>query len=87
MAKNAVVIGAGLAGIQVTQQLTDLGITVHLIEKEPIIGGLSTHLSRVFPTGDCALCLDASSEMYDGHHRKCQYRSLVSEKKNLKLYT
>jgi len=87
MAKNTVVIGAGLAGIQVTQQLTDLGITVHLIEREPIIGGLSTHLGRVFPTSDCALCLDASSEMYDGHHRKCQYRALITEKKNLKLYT
>jgi heterodisulfide reductase subunit A len=87
MAKNVVVIGAGLAGIQVTQQLTDLGITVHLIEKEPIIGGLSTYLGRVFPTGDCALCLDASGEMYDGHHRKCQYRGLVTEKKNIKLYT
>ena len=87
MTKNAVVIGAGLAGIQVSQQLTDLGITVHLLERESIVGGLSTYLSRVFPTGDCALCLDASNEMYDGHHRKCQYRSLVTEKKNLKLYT
>jgi len=87
MTKNAVVIGAGLAGIQVAQQLTDLGVTVHLIEKESIIGGLSTYLGRVFPTGDCALCLDASNEMYDGHHRKCEYRGLVTEKKNLKLYT
>ncbi|MBE0526080.1 MAG: NAD(P)-binding protein, partial [Candidatus Thorarchaeota archaeon] len=44
MAKSAVVIGAGLSGIQVSQQLTDLGVTVHLIEKEAIIGGLSTYL-------------------------------------------
>jgi heterodisulfide reductase subunit A len=87
MAKSAVVIGAGLSGIQVAQQLTDLGVTVHLIEKEAIIGGLSTYLGRVFPTGDCALCLDASEELFDGNHRRCQYRSLVTEKKNLKLYT
>ncbi|MHA1613494.1 MAG: FAD-dependent oxidoreductase [Candidatus Thorarchaeota archaeon] len=87
MTKTAVVIGAGLAGIQVAQQLTDLGIVVHLIEKESIIGGLSTHLGRVFPTGDCALCLDASTEIFDGQHRRCQYRGLVTEKKNLKLHT
>jgi len=87
MAKSAVVIGAGLSGIQVAQQLTDLGVTVHLIEKESIIGGLSTYLGRVFPTGDCALCLDASGELFDGQHRRCQYRGLVTEKKNLKLYT
>ena len=87
MAKTVVVIGAGLAGIQVTQQLTDLGVTVHLIEKEPTIGGLATHMGRVYPTGDCALCLDACEELFDGHHRRCQYRSLLTAKKNLKLYT
>lgn len=87
MAKTVVVIGAGLSGIQVAQQLTDLGIVVHLIEKESIIGGLSTRLGRVFPTGDCALCLDASTEIFYGQHRRCQYRGLVTEKKNLKLHT
>jgi heterodisulfide reductase subunit A-like polyferredoxin len=87
MTKNVVVIGAGIAGIQVAQQLTDLGLVVHLVEKEATIGGLSSYLGRVFPTGDCALCLDASTELFDGHHRRCQYRSLLTEKKNLKLYT
>lgn len=87
MTKNVVVIGAGIAGIQVAQQLTDLGLTVHLIEKEATIGGLSSYLGRVFPTGDCALCLDACTELFDGHHRRCQYRSMLTEKKNLKLYT
>jgi heterodisulfide reductase subunit A len=87
MTKNVAVIGAGIAGIQVAQQLTDLGLTVHLIEKESTIGGLSSYLGRVFPTGDCALCLDACTELFDGHHRRCQYRSLLTEKKNLKLYT
>ncbi len=87
MAKTVVVIGAGVAGIQVAQQLTDLGITVHLIESKPIVGGLSTYLGRVFPTDDCALCLDACTEIFDGHHRRCQYRSLLTEKKDLHLYT
>jgi len=87
VAKSAIVIGAGLSGIQVAQQLTDLGVVVHLIEKEPVIGGLSNQLGRVFPTGDCALCLDASAEIFDGHHRRCQYRALVTEKKDLHLHT
>ena len=87
MAKSVAVIGAGVAGIQAAQQLTDLGLTVHLVEKEAIIGGLSSYLGRVFPTGDCALCLDASCEIFDGMHRRCQYRSLITSKKSLKLHT
>lgn len=87
MAKSVAVIGAGVAGIQASQQLSDLGLTVHLIEKEPIVGGLSTYLGKVFPTDDCALCLDACTDLFDGRHRRCQYRSLLREKKNLKLYT
>ncbi len=87
MAKTVVVVGAGLAGIQVAQQLTDLGMNVHLIEKEATVGGLSTHLGKVFPTDDCALCLDVCQELYDGKHRRCQYRTLLGTQKRLVLHT
>ncbi len=87
MAKTVVVIGAGLAGIQVAQQLADLGVSVHLVEKEATVGGLSTHLGKVFPTDDCALCLDVCQELYDGKHRRCQYRTLLGIQKQLTLHT
>ncbi|MGY5863683.1 MAG: FAD-dependent oxidoreductase [Candidatus Thorarchaeota archaeon] len=86
MAKTVIVIGAGLAGIQAAQQLTDLGMKVHLIEKNATVGGLSTHLGKVFPTDDCALCLDACEELYVGKHRRCQYRSLLGSQKGLTLH-
>ena len=87
MTKTVVVIGAGLAGLQVAQQLSDLGMKVHLVEREATVGGLSTHLGKVFPTDDCALCLDVCEELYDGKHRRCQYRSLLGLQKGLTLHT
>ena len=87
MARTVVVVGAGLAGIQVAQQLAFLGMKVHLVEKEATIGGLSTHLGKVFPTDDCALCLDACHELQDGRHRRCQYRNLFGTQKGLTLHT
>jgi heterodisulfide reductase subunit A len=86
MTKTVVVIGAGLAGVQVAQQLSDLGMRVHLVEKEATVGGLSTHLGKVFPTDDCALCFDVCEELYDGKHRRCQYRSLLGLQKGLTLH-
>jgi heterodisulfide reductase subunit A len=32
-------------------------VKVHLIEKSPTIGGKMALLDRVFPTGDCSLCI------------------------------
>ncbi|MFX1606775.1 MAG: FAD-dependent oxidoreductase [Promethearchaeota archaeon] len=86
MAKTVVVVGAGVAGIQVAHQLADLGMKVHLVEREATVGGLSTHLGRVFPTDDCALCLDACEELHSGKHRRCQYRSLLGTQKGLTLH-
>ena len=37
--KNALVIGAGIAGITSALEIADRGITVHLVEKNPSIGG------------------------------------------------
>ncbi len=87
MTKTVVVVGAGLAGIHVAQQLADLGMRVHLIEKEATVGGLATHLGKVFPTDDCALCLDACKELHDDKHRRCQYRSLLGTQKGLTLHS
>jgi heterodisulfide reductase subunit A2 len=55
--KRVLVIGGGIAGIQASLDLGDAGFKVHLVEKEPSIGGKMKQLSRTFPTEDCASCI------------------------------
>jgi heterodisulfide reductase subunit A len=55
--KRVLVVGAGIAGIQASLDLGDAGFKVHLVEKEPTIGGKMAKLSRTFPTEDCAACI------------------------------
>ncbi len=55
--KRAVVIGAGIAGIQAALDIADGGHEVVLIEKEASIGGHMSQLSETFPTLDCSQCI------------------------------
>ncbi len=47
----ALVVGAGITGLRTAVALSDLGLTVHLVEKEKKVGGLLNHLDRLFPYG------------------------------------
>ena len=49
------VIGGGIAGIQASLDLADMGIKVYLIEKNPSVGGVMAQLDKTFPTNDCAI--------------------------------
>jgi len=51
------VIGGGIAGIQSSLDLTELGFKVYLVEKSPSIGGRMAQLDKTFPTNDCSLCI------------------------------
>ncbi|WP_455391495.1 FAD-dependent oxidoreductase, partial [[Eubacterium] cellulosolvens] len=57
MVKDVMVIGGGIAGIQASLDLADKGIQVHLVEKEPSIGGRMAQLDKTFPTNDCSICI------------------------------
>lgn len=57
MEKEVMVIGGGIAGIQASLDLADKGITVHLVEKSPSIGGRMAQLDKTFPTNDCSICI------------------------------
>ena len=86
--KSALVIGGGIAGMQAAVDLADLGFEVHLVEKEPFLGGLAARASRFFPTDDCAICIQSpSSDVKTITHtsRKCVYRSGFSEIPNLSI--
>ncbi len=55
MKKEIVVIGGGIAGIQASLDLAEMGMKVHLVERLPSIGGKMAQLDKTFPTNDCAI--------------------------------
>ena len=52
--QSALVVGAGIAGIEAALRLADAGKQVYLVEREPSIGGHMAQLYKTFPTLDCA---------------------------------
>jgi NADH:ubiquinone oxidoreductase subunit E len=53
----ALVVGGGIAGIQAALDIADAGFQVHMVEKEPTIGGHMAQLDKTFPTLDCSACI------------------------------
>jgi len=51
----AMVVGAGIAGMQAAIDLANSGYHVYLLEKSSAIGGLMSQLDKTFPTNDCAM--------------------------------
>lgn len=52
--RKALVIGAGIAGMQAALDIADCGYQVILVEREPTIGGKMVQLDKTFPTMDCS---------------------------------
>ncbi|MDH7499149.1 MAG: FAD-dependent oxidoreductase, partial [candidate division NC10 bacterium] len=75
ISREVAVIGGGIAGIHASLSLAKMGYQVHLIEKEPTIGGNMAKLVKTFPTDDCAMCT-LSPKMDE-----------VGKNKNISLYT
>ncbi len=51
---SALVVGAGIAGIQAALTIASQGTKVCLVERAPFIGGHVAQLDKTFPTLDCA---------------------------------
>ncbi len=68
IARRALVIGGGVAGIQAALDLADTGYKVYLVEKEPSIGGMMARIDKTFPTMDCSICILAPKMSDVGHH-------------------
>ena len=47
---SALVIGGGIAGMTAALCLADQGFKVHIVEKEPELGGMLRHLYKLYPT-------------------------------------
>ncbi|MCD4680594.1 MAG: CoB--CoM heterodisulfide reductase iron-sulfur subunit A family protein [Bacteroidales bacterium] len=54
---DVLVIGGGIAGQESGLNLANSGYKVLIVEKDLSIGGKMIHLSKVFPTLDCAACI------------------------------
>ncbi len=54
---TALVIGAGIAGIQAALDIADSGYKTYLVERTPSVGGRMAQLDKTFPTLDCSACI------------------------------
>ncbi len=54
---NAMVIGAGIAGIQAALDIADTGYKTYLVERTASVGGRMSQLDKTFPTLDCSACI------------------------------
>src|SRR5665213_4469948 len=65
---DVLVIGSGIAGMESSIKLADMGHKVLLVEKEASVGGRMILLSKVFPTLDCASCISGPKMAASIHH-------------------
>ncbi|MFX0183849.1 MAG: hydrogenase iron-sulfur subunit [Candidatus Hodarchaeota archaeon] len=88
ISQATVVIGAGPAGLQAAQDLAEKGHTVHLIDRNPYIGGNAAKLGTFFPSEDCATCMPSVGlkGLHQQSVRRCHYRSAFDLHPNIKLY-
>jgi heterodisulfide reductase subunit A-like polyferredoxin len=64
----ALVVGAGIAGMQASLDLAEAGIRVYLLDSAPSIGGTMAQLDKTFPTNDCAMCIMSPKLVEVGRH-------------------
>ena len=77
----ALVIGAGIAGIQAALDIADAGYKVYLVEREPSVGGRMAQLDKTFPTLDCSSCILTPKMVDVGNHPNIElmtYSEVVS---------
>ena len=65
---DALVVGAGIAGIEAALKIAESGKKVYLVEKEPSIGGHMAKFDKTFPTLDCAACILTPKMVQVGQH-------------------
>jgi heterodisulfide reductase subunit A len=64
---EVLVVGGGVAGIHAALDLAKLGVMVHLVEREPTIGGMMPLLGKTFPEDSCAICIGGPKMMDVGN--------------------
>jgi heterodisulfide reductase subunit A len=65
---DVLVVGGGISGLHAALTLADAGKKVHLVEREPSIGGHMAMFDKTFPTLDCAACILTPKMVQAGQH-------------------
>ncbi len=73
----ALVMGAGIGGMQAALELAESGIKVYLVDNKPSIGGVMAQLDKTFPTNDCAMCTMAPRLVEVGRHKDIEVITLA----------
>ncbi len=71
---KVLVIGGGIAGMEASIDITEIGYPVVLVEREQSIGGHMSQLNKTFPTLDCAACILTP-------------KMVLTQREGIKLYT
>ena len=66
--ETTLVVGGGIAGISAALEIADAGFPVHLVERQPSIGGHMAQFDKTFPTLDCAACILTPKMVTAGAH-------------------
>ncbi len=74
--ERALVIGAGISGMQAALDIANSGYEVLLVEKGPTIGGRMAQLSETFPTLDCSSCILTPRMVEVGQHSNIRLLTL-----------
>ncbi len=77
---EALVIGAGIAGMQAALDIADKGFKVHLVEKESCIGGHMAQLDKTFPTLDCSACISTPKMVDTANHPNINLLDLLRDR-------
>jgi heterodisulfide reductase subunit A len=73
---RALVIGAGISGMQAALDIANSGYEVVLVERKPAIGGHMAQLSETFPTLDCSQCILTPRTVEVGQHPNIELLTL-----------
>lgn len=75
--RRALVVGAGIAGIQAAIDIADAGFPVTLVDRNPSIGGKMVMLDKTFPTLDCSACICTPKMSEAGNHPNITIKTLT----------
>lgn len=74
---SVLILGGGIGGMQAALDLADSGFKVHMVQKEPSIGGIMVKLDKTFPTGDCSMCMISPKMVEAGRHLNIDIHTLA----------
>ena len=74
---SVLIVGGGIGGMQAALDLADSGFRVHMVQKDPSIGGLMVMLDKTFPTGDCSMCMISPKMVEVGRHLNIDIHTLA----------